>query len=266
VVLAIFSSVEVFDFICALLAALAVYEIYTAFATRGFKPVYIAGYIACVCIFLGSIEYWDRRVWGWLRSIILFVDIRLLFYLSLLLMFCFLIAGKGGYTVADLSVSILGAFYICFLFWYLIMSRNLPGGEFAVLFILLAAVATDTCAYFVGTFFGKHKLIVEISKNKTVEGAVGGALACVAVVTLYGAFVYNRVTEPSPIWLYLVMGVTCGVVAQIGDLAASCVKRYCGIKDFGKLIPGHGGILDRMDSALLLSPLVYFFLSVMAKV
>ena len=266
VIVAIFSGREIFSIACSLLAAAAIYEIFTAFSVKGFKPVYIAGYIACACIFLGSIEYWDRRVWGWLRRIILFVDIRLLLYISLLLMFCFLLTGKERYTVADLSITILGAFYVCFLFWYLMMSINLRGGEYAVLFILLAAVATDTCAYFIGTFFGKHKLIPEISPKKTIEGAVGGALACVLAISLYGMLVYNKVAPPSPVWAYIIMGAACGIVAQIGDLAASCIKRYCGIKDFGKLIPGHGGILDRLDSAILLSPLVYIFLTVMDKV
>lgn len=266
VVLVIISGKEIFDFACLLLALVAVHEIFNAFSAKGFKPVYVAGYIACACVFLGSIEYWDRRVWGWLRSIILFVDIRFLLYLSLLLMFVFLILGINRHTVADLAVTILGAFYICFLFWYLIMTRNLRAGEYAVMFVLLAALATDTAAYFVGTLFGKHKLIPEVSAKKTVEGAIAGVIACMVVISLYGELVYNRITGPNPIWQYVLFGLACGIVAQIGDLAASCIKRYCGIKDFGKIIPGHGGILDRMDSVILLSPLIHIMLTVMEKV
>ena len=100
---------------------------------------------------------------------------------------------------------------------------------------------------------------------KTVEGAIGGAVASVLAVTLYGTLVFDRLAYANPIWQYIVIGAACGVVAQIGDLAASCIKRYCGIKDFGKIIPGHGGILDRMDSALLISPLVYLLLTAMLK-
>ena len=264
--LIIFSPKEIFNIACALIAALAVYEVFGAFRAKGFKPSYYAGYTACLCIFLGSIEYWDRRVWKWLRDIILFVDIRFLLYLSLLLMFFFLITGRGKYTVSDLSVTILGAFYVCYLFWYLIMARNLYGGEFAVLFVAVSAVATDTGAYFIGTWLGKHKLLPDISPNKTVEGAIGGALACIATVTLYGVFVFDKYAYANPVWLYAIMGTACGLVAQVGDLAASCIKRYCGVKDFGKLIPGHGGLLDRIDSAILLSPLIYIFLTVMQKV
>jgi len=267
VFLIIIAGKEIFDVACMFFALIAVYEVFKAFAAKGFKPVYIAGYVACVCIFLGSIEYWDRRVWGWLRRIILFVDIRFLLYLSLLLMFFFLITGINKHSVSDLAVTILGAFYICFLFWYLIMTRNLRSGEYAVLFIVIGAVATDTGAYFIGTLFGKHKLIPEVSPKKTVEGAIGGALTCVLAITLYGMLVFNNATNSqNPVWQYILMGACCGVVAQIGDLAASCIKRYCGIKDFGKIMPGHGGILDRMDSAILLSPLIHIILTVMEKV
>ena len=264
--LIIIARKEIFDAACSLLAAAAVYEVFEAFRAKGFKPAYFAGYIACACIFLGSIEYWDRRVWKWLRDIIMFMDIRLLLYISLLMMFVFLITGNGKYTVADLAMTILGTFYVCFLFWYLMLTKNLRGGSFAVWFIMLGAVATDTFAYFGGHWFGKHKLIPQISPNKTVEGAVTGALACVIVFVLYGYFVFNRFVYYSPLWQYILMGLVCGVVAQIGDLAASCIKRYCGVKDFGKIIPGHGGILDRMDSAILLSPLVYSILILMEKV
>lgn len=264
--LIIFSGKEIFDVACSLLCAMAVYEMFEAFRKKGFKPIRIAGYIACLCIFLGSVEYWDRRLWKWLHDIILFIDIRLLLYVSLLVMFGFLIFKTGKYTVADLSVTILGAFYVCFLFWYLIMTRNLRSGEYAVWFIFLGAVATDTFAYLIGRAFGRTKLIPQISPNKTVEGAIGGALACVAVFILFGTLVFDKYAYPNPMWQYAAMGAACGVVTQIGDLAASCIKRYCGIKDFGKIIPGHGGILDRMDSAILVSPLVFMIMTVMDKV
>jgi phosphatidate cytidylyltransferase len=263
--LILFAGKEIFDIACALFASFAVFEIYEAFRVKGFKPTYSAGFIACICMLLGSVEYWDRRVWKWLTNIILFVDIRVLLYFSLLMMFCFLILGAGKYTVADLAVTILGAFYICFLYWYLIMTRNLFKGEYAVWFVFLGAVATDTSAYFIGTYFGRHKLIPHISPKKTIEGAIGGALACVIVFILYGTLIFNRFAYQNPVWQYALMGILCGVIAQIGDLAASCIKRYCGIKDFGKIMPGHGGILDRTDSVILISPVIYILLTFMHK-
>ena len=264
--LIIISGREIYDIACSLLAAIAVFEVFGAFRARGFKPSYFAGYTACLSMFLGSIEFWDRRIWKWLRDIIMFVDIRLLLYITLLLMFCYMITGRGKYTVADLAVTILGSFYICFLFWYLILTRNLYGGVYAVWFVAISAITTDTGAYFIGTYFGKHKLIPDVSPNKTVEGAIGGALICVLAIALYGTLVFNKVAYANPLWQYIVMGAACGTVAQIGDLAASCIKRYCGVKDFGKIIPGHGGILDRIDSAILLSPLIYIILTVFQKV
>jgi len=262
----IFSGKEIFDAACALLAGIAVYEIYGAFRAKGFRPTYLAGYIACVCMLLGAVEYWDRRVWMWLRNIIMFVDIRVLLYLSLLMMFCLLILGVKKYTVADLAVTILGAFYVCFLFWYLIMVRNLYAGLYAVWFVYLGAAATDTGAYFVGTYFGRHKLMPQISPKKTVEGALAGVLACMLVFALYGAFVFDRYAYHNALWQYISMGLICGVIAQIGDLAASSIKRYCGIKDFGKILPGHGGILDRVDSVILIAPMIYIILTILHKV
>ena len=261
----IYFGKEVYDFVIALCASFATYEIYEAFRTKGFKPSYFAGYTACAFLFFGSIEYWDRRVWKWLRNIILFVDINIILYISLLMMFCFIILGKGRYTVADMAVTILGAFYICYLFWFLIMTRNLYAGELTVLFVFLGAVATDTFAYIIGKNFGKHKLIPQISPNKTVEGAIGGALACLVVFIVYGTTIFNRFAYYNPMWQYALMGLLCGVIAQVGDLAASCIKRYCGIKDFGNILPGHGGILDRMDSIILISPVIYTMLKIMHK-
>ncbi|MDR3121817.1 MAG: phosphatidate cytidylyltransferase [Clostridiales bacterium] len=259
VILILLSGREIFDVACALIAVAAVHEFFNAFAQKGFKPLRFMEWVACACILLGSIEFWDRHIWRWLLNIIFFIDIRFLLYCSLILMFCFLIFGKGRRSVADLSVTILGTFYVCFLFWYLVLLRNLRFGELAVWFVALGAVATDTFALIIGTSFGRHKLIPSISPKKTVEGAVGGALACVAVFFLYG-LLFNRIAYEIPLWKYLLMGITCGLTAQIGDLAASAIKRYCGIKDFGTLMPGHGGILDRLDSVLVLSPLIYFWL------
>ena len=99
--LVIFAGIEIFDAACFLIAALAVYEIFEAFRAKGYRPVYFAGYAACICMFIGSIEYWDRHVWQWVLNIVQFIDIRAILYLSLLLMFCFLITGIGKYTVAD---------------------------------------------------------------------------------------------------------------------------------------------------------------------
>ena len=117
--------------------------------------------------------------------------------------------------------------------------------------IFVGAWGTDIFAYFVGRFFGRHKLIPEISPKKTVEGSIGGIVFCALLYMLYG-FVLAKFNSgfSNTYWLLAIVGVIISVVAQIGDLTMSQIKRQFGIKDYGKIMPGHGGILDRCDSVL----------------
>jgi len=133
-------------------------------------------------------------------------------------------------------------------------------GQYVYLLVFIAAWVTDTFAYFTGVFFGKHKLIPKISPKKTVEGSVGGMIFCVVAFVIYGA-VLKRIAgfEPNYIGLCLV-GLVMSVLSQLGDLLASAIKRSYGVKDYGKLFPGHGGILDRFDSILVLSPFLLLFM------
>lgn len=117
---------------------------------------------------------------------------------------------------------------------------------------------TDTFAYFCGRAFGKHKLIPDVSPKKTVEGSVGGTVCAVLVTLLYGLLI-GAVTESKPNYLPLALvTLIVSLVSQCGDLIMSLVKRKFGIKDYGKLFPGHGGVLDRFDSVICVSPFIYF--------
>ena len=127
-------------------------------------------------------------------------------------------------------------------------------GQYIYLLVFIAAWVTDTFAYFTGVFFGKHKLCPKISPKKTIEGSVGGIVFCVLAFLLYG-FVVSRLFPLEPNYLGLaIVGLVMSVLSQVGDLLASVIKRTYGIKDYGKLFPGHGGVLDRFDSVLLLAP------------
>lgn len=132
-------------------------------------------------------------------------------------------------------------------------------GMFLILFILFAACMTDVCAYFVGSALGKHKLCPKISPKKTVEGAIGGVIGCViGHVGLYA--VYNNFVFEDPVHNYfpiIVASIITSIIGMCGDLTASVIKRNYGIKDFGKLIPGHGGIMDRFDSILFVAVAFY---------
>ena len=129
-------------------------------------------------------------------------------------------------------------------------------GKFVYLIPFLFAWVTDTFAYFTGRLFGKHKLIPAVSPKKTVEGAIGGAVCCALVAVLYG-YLTNLWFDASPNYVVLALaGLLIAVVSQIGDLTMSAIKRQYGIKDFGKMLPGHGGLLDRFDSCMAVTVVV----------
>jgi phosphatidate cytidylyltransferase len=253
-----FLGKEVFHIVSVILAFITLNELFDAFEAKGYKPLRIAGYLACVCLLFGSIGMWNRIDYRWLINTIDFTDVRTILYVALILMLTIMVFSKGKFSVADLSFTILCSFYICFLFWYVMLLRDLPSGMYVVGFVIIGAVSTDTFAFFVGTLFGRNKLLPDVGPKKTVEGAIGGILGCVVMFLLYGLIFKEFIFDVSIIKL-LIMGVACGFVSEIGDLAASAIKRFCGIKDFGKMIPGHGGILDRLDSILILAPLIYIF-------
>ena len=165
------------------------------------------------------------------------------------------------YNIADAAITIFGGFYVMFFISYFVKIRDLDGGVYLFFLALVGAVATDTFAYFIGKAIGKKKLIEAISPHKTVAGSVGGFVGNILVLTIYGIVLwYTGAYRGLPIYHYAIIGAVTGVVSQIGDLAASAIKRYVGIKDFGKIIPGHGGILDRIDSYLFAIPVVYYYL------
>ena len=158
------------------------------------------------------------------------------------------------------ALTVFGMVYIVWFMSYLIKIRYLEDGAFWVFYAILLAKAGDAGAYFVGTRFGKMKLIEHISPNKSVEGAWGGFFTTV-VLSLVCAVFYLKVS-----WLhFLGMGVFIGVVSQLGDLVESLIKREVGIKDSGT-IPGLGGILDVLDSLIFVMPFLYFYLHQMVKI
>ncbi len=128
-------------------------------------------------------------------------------------------------------------------------------GQFFFLLVFVAAWITDTFAYFTGVFFGKHKLCPKISPKKTIEGSLGGVLFCVIAFIVYGSVVAQLNPTLTPNYIGIaVVGLCMSVLSQMGDLLASVIKRTYGIKDYGNLFPGHGGVLDRFDSVLILAP------------
>ena len=136
----------------------------------------------------------------------------------------------------------------------------IPFGKYLYLLVFVCAWVTDSFAYFTGRFLGKHKLIHAVSPKKTVEGAIGGVLFCIGGVILYGLIIERFfVSEGSANYIVLALSALfMSVVSQVGDLIMSVIKRHYGIKDYGKLLPGHGGILDRFDSVMAVSIMLAF--------
>lgn len=148
----------------------------------------------------------------------------------------------------------------------LLRELNPAHGMFYVLIAVFSAWSADVGAYFAGTFFGKHKLCPQISPKKTVEGAVGGLALDVAALLLCGVF-FSKVYHGGQVQVYylplFLAGLFGAPISIIGDLSFSLVKRSCHIKDFGQVIPGHGGILDRFDSVIFTAPFVYLLVSIL---
>lgn len=141
-------------------------------------------------------------------------------------------------------------------FLYL-LREGFDEGIYLVWFVFLASWGSDTCAYCVGVLIGKHKMTPKLSPKKSIEGAVGGVLGAALLFVLYTYFVINRYTAITlSLPFAAVLGAVGAFVSMVGDLAASAVKRDHGIKDYGKLIPGHGGIMDRFDSVIVAAPIV----------
>ncbi len=226
-----------------LVSLLALYEFYSAFKSIEYKPVNIFGYLATIILY--AIYFWHLEpiFYGGGIAVLLF---GLLIY--------GVISTKT--KIVDLAITLLGFLYISCSFIYIALVSEYDN-HFFIWYVFLIAWITDTFAYFAGRLFGKRKLIERVSPKKTIAGAIGGVIGSTVVVVLF-AYILKREFVPYA----FVLGIIGSVLSQFGDLIASQIKRYCQIKDFGDIFPGHGGILDRFDSILLTAPFVYYFMRV----
>ncbi|HIV85586.1 MAG TPA: phosphatidate cytidylyltransferase [Candidatus Monoglobus merdigallinarum] len=185
-------------------------------------------------------------------------------FLFLFILFLVMLGSHRRVLITDISMLIMGLIYVPFLLSNILYTKQLEYGDFIVWLIFVGAFVTDSCAFFAGKAFGRHKLCPNISPKKTVEGAIGGIVGCGLAFLLF-ALIVNTFFKP-----YLggasmnygsmfVLGLLSSFAAQVGDLTASLIKRQFGIKDFGSLFPGHGGMLDRCDSIVLVAPTVFLF-------
>lgn len=170
----------------------------------------------------------------------------------LVLLMCVYVFSYPRYRAEQVMTAMFGVIYVGVMLSFIYQTRSLYGGEYHVWLIFLSSWGCDTCAYCVGVLIGKHKMAPVLSPKKSLEGAVGG----VAGAAILGA-IYAAATGSIPMVYALICGMGA-LLSMVGDLAASAIKRNQGIKDYGTLIPGHGGILDRFDSVIFTAPAIYF--------
>ena len=172
--------------------------------------------------------------------------------ISMILILFVYVFGYPKYHAEQVMAAFFGVVYVAVMLSFIYLTRSLPDGKFLVWLILLCSWGCDTCAYCVGMRIGKHKMAPVLSPKKSIEGAVGGVAGAALLGVIYAAATQGKMAE------YALICAVGALISMVGDLAASAIKRNQNIKDYGKLIPGHGGILDRFDSVIITAPVIYY--------
>ncbi len=227
-------------------AFVAIQELFAAFRQNGYRPLLLVQ--ALLAVGLPAIAFFGHGSLAWVAPLVaLTIAVSLVAAMARPEL-------KG--SLADWAVSLAGALYVALLLSYFVALRQADQGLRWILMAFLCTWACDSAAYLVGRTVGRRKFSPRISPNKTWEGTIGGVVGA----TLVGLLAVPLLGLP--IWWALLMGAAVSVAAISGDLAESFIKRQLGIKDSGTLIPGHGGVLDRVDSLLFAVPLVYYVMVV----
>ena len=228
-----------FTLVC--ISLIGMQELYKAMGVHGESTglLEIIGY-------LGAILYYVSLLLGFESYGLMTVLVSLI-----LIMFVYVFT-YPKYNAHQIMSAFFGVVYVAVMLSFILLTRNLPDGKFIVWLIFLCSWGCDTCAYCVGMLIGKHKMAPVLSPKKSVEGGIGGVVGAGLLGVIYAAAIQGPMVE---------YAVICGIgalISMVGDLAASAIKRNQGIKDYGKLIPGHGGILDRFDSVIFTAPVIYY--------
>lgn len=227
------------------LSLVGMFELYRIFDIEK-KPLGFFGYLACIAYYLNlRLNFSPDNM-----------AIMLAFLICLLVVFVF---AYPKYHTHQIMAAFFGLFYVGVMLSFLYQTRMLPNGQFIVWLIFLCSWGCDTSAYCVGVLFGKHKMSPLLSPKKSIEGAVGGVVGSMLFTALY-CYIINNVfnLEDFKILPLVVFAGIGALISMVGDLAASAIKRNFEIKDYGKLIPGHGGVLDRFDSVIITAPIIFF--------
>ncbi len=233
------------------LSAVGLYEYYAIVRAREISPETIGGILAGTAVAMSG-HLGDAVT----TNFVLFGGCVLVSALHIV---------RGQHSVAGLSSTVFGVFYIGWFGAHVPLMQSLPGvGPGLVMTLFVGVILTDTAAFFAGTAIGKHKMAPKVSPNKTWEGAVAGlfgAMAGSAVLWYLKERAGMSALPDWSLWRYVHAGMLVSIIAQLGDLTESCLKRDAGVKDSGNFFPGHGGVLDRTDGFLFAAPVLYYLIT-----
>ena len=225
-----------------LIGAMGIWELFKGFEKIEIKPSYVVAWGSLIVLYGLHFLLPDSNsfLMPWLVGSIIAS--------------CLILFDVDGRRAEDALGTIFGIIYCGFLLYHIVL---VSGTNYGVLvwMIVITAFCTDIAAYFTGSFLGKRKLCPRLSPKKTVEGAIGGLIGAVIVSIIFGLIAHVQIFPH-----IIVMGILGSIMGQLGDLTASALKRNMKIKDYGNLIPGHGGILDRFDSLIFVAPAIYYYI------
>jgi len=236
----------VFDAVLAIVAAIAVCELFRAVGIGRFKSLKAFSVLAVASLMI-SLVYSQ-------------VFVMLIVYIYIFLLFMLFMTKVEGIGYKHISKAFMATMFITVCFGHLSILRCWENGRLNVLVVFIISFLTDTFAYFTGRFVGRHKLSPNLSPKKTIEGAFGGLVGAIAGMLVYCAILNTYFGIQAVQSNAIIVAIIGSVISQLGDLAASAIKRQYGIKDYGKIMPGHGGVMDRFDGVLFTAPAVYYLM------
>ena len=241
----------VFLALVTLISMIGLFEFHRMVKTEK-SPLFYTNLIACAA--LDVLLLWGKTEVADLMPVV-----------ALVLLMGIYVIRYPKFDAKEILTSYTGFVYVAVLLSFLYRVRAEENGMLLLWLVFIGTWGSDTCAYCVGCLFGKHKAFPVLSPKKSVEGCVGGIVGTALIAGFY-AFCINRFMENMQVsvFAFVIIGICASIVSQIGDLAASALKRKYEIKDYGKLIPGHGGIIDRFDSIIFTAPLIYLMVQIFA--
>ena len=210
------------------------------------KPIKWIGYLSCIIV--GIINIISKE---YLLKVLMFSIPSIL-----LILFAHIIATDMKTTFKDVAYTFLGIFYIPVFMMFLTLIDGMKNGKILLGYIFIASWGTDVFAYCIGSKIGKHKFS-KVSPKKSVEGCIAGTIGATIMILIYTAILNNYFSFEYSYFIMGISGIVLSLIGQLGDYSASCIKRYVDLKDYSNLLPGHGGMLDRIDSVLFIAPFAY---------